>query len=85
MISSDISLEGARMADILIRNVPDEVLAAIDANAKRLGVSRTEYLRRVLGRERVQNEEPVTVEQLRRVASLLGDLDDPEVMAGAWS
>ncbi|MGQ0679814.1 MAG: type II toxin-antitoxin system VapB family antitoxin [Actinomycetota bacterium] len=73
------------MADILIRNVPDEVLAAIDSRAKRAGLSRSEYLRRALERERVVNTGAVTVERLRRVASLAQDLDDPDVMAGAWS
>jgi len=73
------------MTDILIRDVPDEVLTAIDAKAKRVGLSRSEYLRRALDRERVQDAGPVTVEQLRRVASLVRDLDDPDVMEGAWS
>jgi hypothetical protein len=73
------------MTDILIRNVPDAVLAAIDAKAKRLGLSRSEYLRRALDRERVHDSTPVTTDHLRRAAALLRDLDDPEVMAGAWS
>ena len=73
------------MTDILIRDVPDDVLAAIDAKAKRLGLSRTEYLRRALERERVPEATAVTVEQLRQVALLARDLDDPEVMSGAWS
>ena len=73
------------MTDILIRNVPDEVLAAIDARAKRVGLSRTEYLRRALERERVPDVGPVTVEQLQRAASLAVDLDDPDVMSGAWA
>lgn len=73
------------MTDILIRNVPDDVLAAIDAKAKRVGLSRTEYLRRALERERLPEAAAVTVEQLRRVAALARDLDDPEVMSGAWS
>jgi hypothetical protein len=73
------------MTDILIRDVPDAVLAAIDAKAKRVGLSRSEYLRRALDRERVQNIGPVTVDQLRRVASLMTELEDPEVLAGAWS
>lgn len=73
------------MTDILIRDVPDDVLTAIDAKAKRLGLSRSEYLRRTLDRERVQSEAPVTVEQLRRVATLVSDLDDRAVMDGAWS
>jgi hypothetical protein len=73
------------MTDILIRDVPDEVLAAIDAKAKRVGLSRTEYLRRALERERVQESSPVTVEQLERAAALARDLDDPDVMSGAWA
>ena len=73
------------MTDILIRDVPDEVLAAIDAKAKRVGLSRTAYLRRALERERVQETGPVTVEQLERAASLARDLDDPDVMSGAWA
>lgn len=73
------------MTDILIRDVPDDVLAAIDAKAKRVGLSRTEYLRRTLERERVQAAGPVTVEQLRQAAMLAADLDDPDVMSGAWS
>lgn len=73
------------MTDILIRDVPDEVLAAIDAKAKRVGLSRTEYLRRALERERVVDAGPVSLDQLRRVAALAEDLDDPAVMSGAWS
>lgn len=73
------------MTDILIRDVPDDVLAAIDAKAKRVGLSRTEYLRRTLERERVQGQPPVTVDHLARMAALAGDLDDPDVMTRAWS
>ncbi len=73
------------MTDILIRDVPDEVLAAIDAKAKRVGLSRTEYLRRALERERVVDTGPVSLDQLRRIATLAEDLDDPAVMSGAWS
>ena len=73
------------MTNILIRDIPDEVIAAIDARARRVGLSRTEYLRRTLERERVGGSEPVTVDHLLRVASLAADLDDSEVMSGAWS
>ncbi len=73
------------MTDILIRDVPDEVLSAIDARAKRVGLSRTEYLRRALEREHARDASAVTIEQLRRAASLARDLDDPDVMSGAWS
>jgi hypothetical protein len=73
------------MTDILIRDVPDDVLAAIDAKAKRMGLSRTEYLRRTLERESTQIAGRVSVGQLKRLADLTRDLDDPGVMSGAWS
>ena len=38
----------ADMTDMLIRDVPDDVIAALDAHAGRLGLSRSEYVRRRL-------------------------------------
>ncbi len=73
------------MTDILIRDSPDEVIAAIDARAKRVGLSRSEYLRRTLERERAGSASPISLDHLARVASLAADLDDPDVMSGAWS
>ncbi len=73
------------MTDVLIRDVPDDVLAAIDARAARLGISRSEYLRRALERERAAGSTPVGVDQLRRFCDLARDLGDPDVMDGAWS
>jgi hypothetical protein len=72
------------MPDILIRDVPDEVLAAIDAKAQRAGLSRTEYLRRALSRERSENSGDVTLEDLVRFAQTFADLDDAEVIRQAW-
>ena len=69
------------MTDILIRDVPDEVLAAVDANAQRVGLTRAEYLRRVLAE---QQGPAVTREQLNRFVERTADLGDPEVMAAAW-
>ena len=71
------------MTDVLIRDVPEDVLAAIDDNARRLGVSRTEYLRRTLARER-RNATPVAVADLQRLAEQFADLADPGVMDDAW-
>ncbi len=75
------------MTDILIRGVSDDVVAAIDAKASRVGLSRAEYLRRALERERTPapNSAPVTSSHLQRFADLAADLDDPEVMSGAWT
>ena len=34
--------------NVLVRDIPDDVLAALDAEAERLGLSRSEYVRRIL-------------------------------------
>lgn len=72
------------MTDVLIRDVPDDVLAAIDARATRLGLSRSEYLRRSLARERPPGARPVSADDLTAFASTFADLADPDVMDGAW-
>jgi hypothetical protein len=72
------------MTDVLIRDVPDDVVSAIEAKAKRLGLSRTEYLRRQMVRVASTSDEPVTVESLREFAQTFADLADPEVMREAW-
>jgi hypothetical protein len=71
--------------NILLRDVPDDVLAIIDSRAKRLGISRAEYLRRTLERERGVGGGRVTAEHLQRAAELSQDLDDQDVMSGAWA
>ncbi len=75
------------MTDILIRDVPEDVVAALDAQAKRAGLSRTEYLRRTLLREsaREGNQHEVRLEDLRRLDELCADAGDPDVMRAAWS
>ncbi|WP_410785904.1 antitoxin [Kribbella sp. C-35] len=73
------------MADVLIRDVPDEVLAVIDRRAARLGLSRSEYLLRQLSQEAGRSEVAVTVADLQRLSELARDLEDPEVMDQAWS
>jgi hypothetical protein len=73
------------MPDVLIRDVPPEDLGRIDAHAARLGLSRTEYLRRRLHQDAARPVQPVTVADLRAFADRFGDLDDPEVMRQAWS
>ena len=49
------------MGDELNRDVPDDVLAALDAVAARLGLSRTEYVRRRLTQD-ARARVPVTTE-----------------------
>lgn len=72
------------MSDILIRGVPDDVLAAIDAKAHIAGLSRTEYLRRTLARERSESLLDVTTDDLAAFADTFTDLGDDAVMDGAW-
>ena len=71
------------MPDILIRDVPPHVVATIEANAEHQGLSRAEYLRRVLARERDRRQR-VTREDFERLAEICTDALDPDIMAGAW-
>lgn len=72
------------MTDVLVRDVPEDVVAALDARASRLGLSRSEYLRRRLAQEAVTGPRSVTVEHLVAFAETFADLTEGEVMKGAW-
>jgi len=73
------------MSDVLIRDVPEDVLTAIDSQANRLGLSRNEYLRRQLSQEALRDHANVTAEDLHRFSERFADLGDPDVMEQAWS
>jgi negative regulator of replication initiation len=72
------------MTDITIHGVREEVLAAIDSKAERRGISRSEYLCRLLERESVTNN-ATSVAQLETMAVLAADLNDAATMTDAWS
>jgi hypothetical protein len=72
------------MADIFIRDVPEAVLAKVDAHAARLGLSRVEYIRRRLAADASSSSSPVSAGDLRAFADQFADLADPEVMNPAW-
>jgi len=72
------------MTDVLIRDVPDDVLAALEAKAKRAGLSRTEFLRRALTRESASDGAAVSVADLERFAASFEDLANDAVMDEAW-
>jgi hypothetical protein len=72
------------MPDVLIRDLPDDVLAAIDAKARRVGLSRTEYIRRTLSRERGDATADVSVNDLAVFADTFADLAVADVMRQAW-
>ena len=72
------------MTDVLIRGVPDDDVASLDARARRLGLSRTEFLRRELARIAASDRGPVTPAALHDFAATFADLTDPDVMRRAW-
>lgn len=72
------------MADVLIRDVPDAVLAGVDAHAARLGLSRVEYIRRRLAADAATAGGAVSTDDLAAFADLAGDLGDHDVMGVAW-
>ncbi|GAB1691261.1 hypothetical protein [Krasilnikovia sp. M28-CT-15] len=73
------------MPNILIRDLSQEAVERIDAEAANLGLSRNEYLRRKLeeGAGPV-GERTVTAEDWQRSAEVFADLGDPTVMDTAW-
>ncbi len=72
------------MPDVLIRDVPEAVLAEVDAHAARLGISRAEYIRRRLATDAATSTAHVSTQDLRKFAGKFADLADPEVMDKAW-
>lgn len=72
------------MSDVLIRDIPDDVLAALDQLAARLGLSRTEYIRRRLAQDARTARISVTTDDWRRFADVYSDLADPAVIDRAW-
>jgi hypothetical protein len=73
------------MPDLLIRNVDDETVRRIDADADRQGLSRNEYLRREISRLAHRGPRPATRADLARSVKALADLADEDVMGQAWS
>ncbi len=72
------------MTDILIRDVSPDIVAALDAHARRLGLSRTEYVKRLLLQAAVRPTKPETQADLDRFCEAVADLADPDVMTKAW-
>ncbi|MGL4174669.1 MAG: type II toxin-antitoxin system VapB family antitoxin [Dermatophilaceae bacterium] len=69
------------MADIVIRDVANDDMARIDQRARRLGLSRNEFLRRTVQREAQVGGAAGTAADFEKFA----DLADAEVMRDAWS
>ncbi len=72
------------MPDVLIRDLPEAVLAGVDARARRLGLSRVEYIRRRLTSDAAVESAPVTSQDLREFADAFADLADHTGMDATW-
>ena len=48
------------MADMPIRDVPDDIVAALEARARRLSLSRSEYVRRRLAQDAAVADSPAS-------------------------
>jgi len=72
------------VSDVLIRDVPDDVLAGLDARAAELGLSRVEYIRRRLAQDARTQRVRVTTDDLRRLGQAAAGLADEELMREAW-
>jgi plasmid stability protein len=70
--------------NLLIRDIPEEIVAALDVQAERVGLSRSEYLRRVLTQASARSSRSVAVAELARFEDTFADLADPDVMDQAW-
>ena len=76
--------EEVETADIVIRGVPANVIAILDARAARLRLSRAEYVRRRLAQDAARDDSPVSAAHFGRFAEIFSDLSDPEVLSQAW-
>jgi len=72
------------VTDMRIRDVPDDVIAAVDARASRMGLSRSEYVRRRLAQDAATTGAVVTTQDLARFGEAFADLADPGVNSRAW-
>lgn len=72
------------MSDVLIRDVPEDVLAGLDARASELGLSRVEYIRRRLAQDARAARVAVTRDDLHRMTQVVAGLTDDNLMREAW-
>jgi hypothetical protein len=67
------------MPDVLIRDVPDEVLAVVESRAAKLGLFRNEFLLRWPVQEAARTTRRATMDDLLSFAGTLSDVADPQV------
>jgi hypothetical protein len=72
------------MSDVVIRDIPDDALAVMDQLAARMGLSRTEFIRRRLIQDARAARISVTAEDWSRFTDTYRDLGESAVMDHAW-
>ena len=72
------------MSDVVIRDIPDDVLAILDQLAARMGLSRTEFIRRRLIQDARAARMSVTPEDWNRFTDSYRDPSESAVMDHAW-
>jgi hypothetical protein len=72
------------MPDVLVRDVPADDLARVDRAANRAGVSRAEYLRRLIAGQVEPPAGRATMAQLERFGAAIAGVADADLMARAW-
>jgi hypothetical protein len=72
------------VSDVLICDIPDDVLARIDAHAEQLGLSRVEYIRRRLAQDARTARIAVCRDDLQRFGAAVTALADEDLMREAW-
>lgn len=72
------------MANLLIRNIDEDVVRRIESDAERQGLSREEYLRRELDRLSTRSHRPVTRADFVESMEVFIDVTDDSVMEQAW-
>ena len=85
-MSSEVDAQSKEVetADIVIRDVPEGLVAALSARTQRLGLSLDDYARRLLVQDAANLRSPVGVTDLTRFADAFADLGDRDVMSKAW-
>lgn len=73
------------MPNVLVRGLSAAAVARFDAEARSLGLSRAEVLRRHLEAEvAVEPRQSMATQDWRWFADAFGDLSNPDVMRSAW-
>jgi hypothetical protein len=73
------------MTDVLIRDVDEGDLSRFDRAAAYRGMTRPEYLRLKIRTEPEPVRGQAAWEDVLELVEAVKDVEDPDVMAGAWS